>query len=217
MKPITALLCLCAVALSAVGCANETAPYNEQTAQIDPAMNQPEPKAPSDSPTEPTSDRPFDGLDAAPDEKVELTDEQWKSILSEEEFYVLRRAGTERAFTGRYHDHDLDVKGAFHCAGCGQYLYDVQHKFHSGCGWPSFYQAVAPGAITEHRDESFGMVRTEMRCSRCGSHLGHIFNDGIGTPTGMRHCVNGTALIFVPEGEDPVEVIRAHREKYANK
>lgn len=158
-----------------------------------------------------------DGLDRPMNEKVQLTDGQWKAILSEEEFYVLRRAGTERAFTGRYHDHDLDEKGAFHCAGCGQYLYDVSHKFHSGCGWPSFYQAVAPGAITEHHDESHGMVRTEMRCARCDGHLGHIFNDGLGTPTGMRHCVNGTALIFVPEGETPAQVIHAHRKKHANK
>lgn len=206
------LTSLCLLALSAVvitGCANESTPYTEQTAQIDPAMSQAD--------ETPPTPRPYDGLDAAPDEKVELTDEQWRAILSDEEFYVLRRSGTERAFTGRYHDHDLSVKGAFHCAGCGQYLYDVQHKFHSGCGWPSFYQAVAPGAITEHRDTSFGMVRTEMRCSRCGSHLGHIFDDGFGTPTGMRHCVNGTALIFVPEGEDPTEVIRKHREKHANK
>lgn len=192
-----------------VGCANESSPYTEQTAQIDPAMNQDEPTLPTPGPD--------DGLDAAADEKVVLTDEQWKEILSEEEFYVLRRSGTERAFTGRYHDHALSVKGAFHCAGCGQYLYDVSHKFHSGCGWPSFYQAVAPGAITEHRDTSAGMIRTEMRCARCDGHLGHIFDDGFGTPTGMRHCVNGTALIFVPEGKQAKDVIRAHREKYADR
>lgn len=209
MQKLLLLLSAILLVTVVVGCANETTPYSEQTAQIDPAMNQPDP--------EPPSPDPDDGLDAAPDEKVELTDEQWRALLSDEEFYVLRRSGTERAFTGRYHDHDLSVKGAFHCAGCGQYLYDVKHKFHSGCGWPSFYQEVDQGAITEHRDDSLGMVRTEMRCSRCDGHLGHIFPDGFGTPTGMRHCVNGTALIFVPTGEEAKDVIRKHREKYANK
>ena len=208
LQPFCALLLVAVVA----GCANESAPYTEQTAQIDPAMNQPTPEDAADP--EP---KPYDGLDAAADEKVELTDAQWRAILRDEEFYVLRRSGTERAFTGRYHDHDLSVKGAFHCAGCGQYLYDVKHKFHSGCGWPSFFQEVSPGAITTHTDRSFGWVRTEMRCARCDGHLGHIFDDAPGQPTGLRHCVNGVSLIFVPEGEDVKEVILEHRKKYAGK
>ena len=202
-----------------VGCAQENSPYTEQTALIDPAMNLP------DDTTEPVPTPDVTGQDDAhsldlglgPGDKVELTDEQWKAILSAEEYYILRQSGTERAFTGRYHDHPLDKKGAFHCLGCGNYLYDASHKFHSGCGWPSFYQAVAPGAITEHRDTSHGMIRTEMRCARCGGHLGHIFNDGFGTPTGMRHCVNSAAIIFVPEGENVKDVIRAHRERFAHR
>ena len=208
MKPITALPFLCAVVVLLLGCANESTPYTEQTAQIDPAMNPPEPEPPSPSPN--------DGLDAAEEEKVVLTDEQWKALLSEEEFYVLRRSGTERPGTGRYLDNGKEDKGAYHCVGCGNYLYDAKHKFHSGCGWPSFNQAIDPGAITEHRDTSFGMIRTEMRCARCDGHLGHIFADGFDQPTGMRHCVNGVALIFVPEGEEAKDVIRKHREKHAN-
>lgn len=192
-----------------IGCTNESKPYTEQTAQIDPAMNQPEPIPPSPSVN--------DGLDAAANEKVELSDEQWRELLSDEEFYVLRRSGTERPGTGRYLDNGKEDKGAYHCVGCGNYLYDAKHKFHSGCGWPSFNQEVDPGAIVEYKDTSLGMVRTEMRCARCDGHLGHIFNDGFDQPTGLRHCVNGTALIFVPDGEEAKDVIRQHREKFADK
>ncbi|MFK7789680.1 MAG: peptide-methionine (R)-S-oxide reductase MsrB [Phycisphaeraceae bacterium] len=198
------LLVLAALA----GCANESAPYTEQTAQIDPAMNQPESIPPS-----PSSN---DGLEAAANEKVELTDDQWREVLSNEEFYVLRRSGTERPGTGRYLDNGKEDKGAYHCVGCGNYLYSAKHKFHSGCGWPSFNQEVGPGAITEHRDTSAGMVRVEMRCARCDGHLGHIFNDGFDQPTGLRHCVNGTALIFVPDGKEAKDVIRQHRAKFAD-
>lgn len=198
--------------LLVVGCANESTPYTEQTAQIDPAMNQPDPQeaAPSDS----VGDQP---ASVQPKDKVTLTDAQWKEILSEQEYYVLRMSGTEYAGTGRYLDHGKEDKGAYHCVGCGNYLYDAKHKFHSGCGWPSFNQEVGPGAITEYKDTSHGMVRTEMRCARCDGHLGHIFNDGFDQPTGLRHCVNGTALIFVPEDQDVKDVIKAHREKYADK
>ena len=110
-----------------------------------------------------------------------------------------------------------DDKGAYHCVGCGNYLYDAKHKFHSGCGWPSFNQEVRKGAIVEYLDKSIFPYRTEMRCDRCDGHLGHIFNDGFDQPTGMRHCVNGVALIFVPDGKDAQDVIKAHREKYADK
>jgi len=204
--------CLCALLLPLtllVGCANESAPYTEQTAQIDPAMNQPEPTPPS-----PSGDA---GLKEAAEDKVTLADEQWREILSDEEFRVLRRSGTETGGTGRYLDNGKEDKGAYHCVGCGNYLYDAKHKFHSGCGWPSFNQEVGPGAIIEYSDGSLGMQRTEMRCARCDGHLGHIFNDGFDQPTGLRHCVNGTSLIFIPEGQEAKDVIRAHREKYADK
>lgn len=140
-----------------------------------------------------------------------LTDAEWKAILTPERYRVLRQSGTERAGTGPYLEEEAD--GAYHCAGCGQKLYGSEHKFHSGCGWPSFNQEVEPGAISTHRDTSHFMVREEMRCARCGGHLGHIFADAPDQPTGNRHCVNGTALIFVPEGEDVNEVLRADRKK----
>ena len=202
--PALATLLLCIVGVA--GCANESTPYNEQTAQIDPAMNQPEPQPPSPS-----------GLEANENDKVVLTDDQWRAVLSKDEFLVLRRSGTELPGTGRYLDNGKEDKGAYHCVGCGNYLYDAKHKFHSGCGWPSFNQEVGPGAITEYRDESLGMVRVEMRCARCDGHLGHIFNDGFDQPTGLRHCVNGTALIFVPEGKNAKDVIKHHRENFADK
>jgi len=150
--------------------------------------------------------------DPATDKNInpnELSDDEWKSLLSPEEFRILRHSGTERAGTGRYLNEESE--GAYHCAGCGQKLYDAEHKFHSGCGWPSFFKEVEEGAITTVRDTSHGMVRTEMRCSRCDGHLGHIFNDAPNQPTGLRHCVNGYALIFVPDGEDPQDVLESHR------
>ena len=140
-----------------------------------------------------------------------LTDTDWRAILDPTEYAILRTAATERPGTGRYLDNERS--GAYHCAGCGNKLYSGQHKFHSGCGWPSFFQEVEPGSITTSSDTSHGRVRVEMHCSRCDGHLGHIFEDAPQTPTGRRHCVNGFALIFVPEGEDAQEVITAHRAR----
>lgn len=138
-----------------------------------------------------------------------LTVDDWKIVLSPIEFAILREHGTERPGTGRYLNEERS--GAYHCAGCGQRLYDATAKFHSGCGWPSFFEEVEEGALRLIRDLSHGMVRTEMRCSRCDGHLGHIFDDAPDQPTGKRHCVNGYALVFVPDGEDPAAVIAAHR------
>lgn len=205
-----------------VGCSQEGTPYTEQTAAIDPALNTTE--ASQDMPdADPTTDTPDPTTEptsteaSAQPEKIVLTDDQWKAILSDQEFHILRRSGTEYAGTGRYLKNDKSDKGAYHCVGCGNYLYDAKHKFHSGCGWPSFNQEVAKGAITEHRDTSHGMIRVEMRCARCDGHLGHIFNDGFDQPTGLRHCVNGNILLFVPDGKDVKDVIKAHRAKYASK
>jgi len=138
-----------------------------------------------------------------------LSASDWSAVLSPLEFRILRESATERPGMGRYLGEER--AGAYHCAGCGQRLYDAAHKFHSGCGWPSFFQEVEDGALTTVVDRSHGMVRTEMRCSRCGGHLGHIFDDAPDQPTGKRHCVNGYALLFVPEGADPQQVLRAHR------
>jgi peptide-methionine (R)-S-oxide reductase len=150
--------------------------------------------------------------DPATDSTVDpkaLTTEEWNELLTSAEFAILRQSATEHAGTGRYLNEESS--GAYHCAGCGQRLYGAETKFHSGCGWPSFFQEIEPDAISTHTDTSFGGVRTEMRCAGCGGHLGHIFQDAPQTPTGTRHCVNGYALVFVPEGEDPAGVIQAHR------
>ncbi len=138
-----------------------------------------------------------------------LSDVAWQAILDPVEYRILRHSATEHPGTGRYlHE---EAAGAYHCAGCGQRLYGGEHKFHSGCGWPSFFQEIEPGAVRERHDTSHGMIRVEMRCARCDGHLGHIFEDAPHQPTGLRHCVNGFATVFVPEGEAVAEAFRRHR------
>ncbi|HEV8115339.1 MAG TPA: peptide-methionine (R)-S-oxide reductase MsrB [Acidimicrobiales bacterium] len=127
---------------------------------------------------------------------VTKTDDEWRAELSPEEYEVLRRAGTERPWSGKY----VDVKddGIYRCRACGNELFDSATKFESGTGWPSFWEAVRPGAVEEIEDRAHGMVRTEVRCTRCGSHLGHVFPDGP-NPTGQRYCMNSLSLDLEPK------------------
>jgi len=125
------------------------------------------------------------------------SDEEWRAILSPEQFRILRQKGTERAGTGEYDKHHEE--GIYCCAGCGTALYKSDTKFKSGCGWPAFFDAV-PGAVSRHVDNSFGTVRTEITCTACGGHLGHVFKgEGFSTPTDERHCVNSISLKFSNE------------------
>jgi peptide-methionine (R)-S-oxide reductase len=125
--------------------------------------------------------------------KVDKTDAEWRNELTPEQYRVLRKHGTERAFTGP--NWDTKLGGVYRCAGCGKPLFSSETKFDSGTGWPSFYAPMSPDAVSEHKDRSFFTTRTEIRCADCDGHLGHVFNDGP-NPTGLRYCMNGTALDF---------------------
>jgi peptide-methionine (R)-S-oxide reductase len=134
------------------------------------------------------------------DPQVNKTDAEWRKELGPERFHVLRKKGTEPAWSGALLEvHD---KGLFKCAGCGADLFRSDDKFESGSGWPSFTRAKESGAVEEHRDRSFGMTRTEITCARCGGHLGHVFPDGP-APTGLRYCINSLSLEFEESSKRP--------------
>ena len=128
---------------------------------------------------------------------VQRTDAEWRSLLDDASFAVLRRAATERPWSGALLEEHRD--GLYRCKACGNELFRSGTKFDSGCGWPSFYDCVEPSAVTLRRDTSLGDDRTEVRCATCDSHLGHVFPDGFGTPTGDRYCMNSVALRFTPD------------------
>jgi len=132
---------------------------------------------------------------------VQKSDDEWRAVLSKEQFRVIRQKGTEAPFAGKYDKH-MPETGVYTCAACDAPLYKANQKFKSGCGWPAYFDNI-PGAVTRHTDNTLGMSRTEIVCSNCGGHLGHVFKgEGYPTPTDERHCVNSVSMKFSPE--DPV-------------
>ena len=129
-------------------------------------------------------------------DRVIKSDDEWRELLTTEQFRVLRRAGTESSFSGEY--TDLEKPGVYRCAACAAELFSSADKFHSGCGWPSFTRPIREDAVTEHPDDSFGASRVEVRCATCEGHLGHVFEDGP-PPTGLRYCINSVSLDFEAE------------------
>ena len=133
-------------------------------------------------------------------DKLELTDAEWREKLSPEQYHILREAGTERAFTGKYEKNEQP--GEYHCAACGQAVFEGSDKYDSGSGWPSFTAPVDIDAVEEIRDTSHGMIRTEVRCAKCDGHLGHVFPDGPGV-NGLRYCMNSASPDFKPREQHP--------------
>ncbi len=148
---------------------------------------------------------------ASYDYPMQLSEEQWKQRLSDEQYYILREEGTERPFTDPLNDNKK--KGIYYSAATGQPVFSSETKFESGTGWPSFYEPISKEAVVLKEDNSFGSTRIEVEDSGSGSHLGHVFPDGP-QPTGLRYCLNGAALLFVAEGEDSPALVKQYLEEH---
>lgn len=143
-------------------------------------------------------DNPPRVMEWNPEDRVEKSDAEWRAQLNDEEYRVLRKHGTERAFTGDLHDNKRP--GAYVCAGCGLVLFSSEHKYDSGTGWPSYFKPVEEKHVGTQTDRGLFMTRTEVHCARCGGHLGHVFEDGP-APTGLRYCINSASLDFVEKAD----------------
>lgn len=152
----------------------------------------------------PAKPKPAEEPKKMEDAKVMKSDDEWRKKLTAEQFAITREAATERPFGAAYEKFNKEGEGTYHCVCCGAELFTSSEKFHSGCGWPSFYDASKAKNVLERRDDSAGMLRIETVCKRCDAHLGHVFEkEGYKTPTDRRFCINGAALLFVPKGGTP--------------
>jgi peptide-methionine (R)-S-oxide reductase len=145
-------------------------------------------------------------IPAEPTAKVVKSNDEWKKLLTPEQYHILRESGTERANGQVYKEFKQQGEGTYHCAGCKALLFSSKEKFDSGCGWPSFYDPAKAENVVLKRDVSMGMTRIEVTCAKCGGHLGHVFEgEGYKTPTNQRYCINGGGLIYVPAKEQPAK------------